>query len=146
MQPTGTYKVFANGTEIMRTTLPPHNDIRWCRMFQGRMQIISMSVATTHGWTTYNGNIVTSSFIRRLSPIPSASSWKPTSLPNLRCNHSHDNRFSWNRRHDQPNWCSIVANGGSATFAVLPSLGYAVSQVTVDGLTRELSPATHSVT
>jgi hypothetical protein len=136
-QPDGQFKVFANGTQVYSTTSTSAMTSLVPGVPGGYATHINVGRNNPDGWTTFNGNIG-DFFIYNIALTDAdrqalegdlAGKFGIATPRTITATAGVGGTLS-------PTGNVSVANGGSATFVVRPDVGYAVSQLTVDGVSQ----------
>ena len=136
-QPGGTFKVFANGTQVYSTTTTSAMTSLVPGVAGTYATHINVGRNNPDGWSTFNGNIgdffiydiALSDADRQALEGDMSTKFGIAAARTITATAGTGGTIS-------PAGSVSVANGGSASFMVRPAIGYAVSQLTVDGVNQ----------
>jgi hypothetical protein len=134
-QPTGTFKVYANGTQVYSTTSTSTMTSLVPGVAGAYATHINVGRNNPDGWSTYNGhigdffiyNIALSDADRQMLEGDMSTKFGIATPRTITASAGTGGSIS-------PAGVVNVANGGGATFVCRPGIGYTVAQMTVDGV------------
>jgi hypothetical protein len=135
VQQNGTYKVYANGTQVMDVSASSDMSSIVPGVAGGFANHITFGRNWPDGWTTYNGYFG-DSFVYTTALSDAERQQLETYLVNRLT--ASGPTFTINASAGaggsiSPSGAVAVASGGSQTFTITPDAGHAISAVTVDG-------------
>jgi hypothetical protein len=136
VQPTGQYKVFANGVEVMNVTSASTMTSLVPNVPGGYANAFNVGRNNPDGWTTFNGDIgdvfvygVALSTVERQRLEADVSAKFLSADPTITASAGAGGTIN-------PTGAVPVAPGGSQTFTILPLAGQVVDQVSVNGVAQ----------
>ena len=135
VQPNGTYKVYANGTQVMDITSASAMSSIVPGIAGGFANNVTFGRNWPDGWTTYNGYFG-DSFVYTTALADSERQQLETYLVNRLTTSGTTHTITASAGAGgtiSPAGAVMVTPGANQTFAITPDSGYAISAVTVDG-------------
>jgi hypothetical protein len=135
VQQNGTYKVFANGAQVMDVTGTSDMSSLVPGVAGGFANNVTFGRNWPDGWTTYNG-YYGDSFVYTTALTDSERQQLETYLVNRLTTSGPTFTITASAGTGgaiSPSGAVSVSSGGSQTFTITPDAGYAISAVTVDG-------------